>query len=68
MRTPLDRFHSDPVFATLVRVFLREFESQDKAGAGLTPSEVREASSLAWQFYLERNAYPIVAVEYKPYD
>lgn len=59
MLTPLERYHSDPLFHRLVRVLYREFAdgAEMQSGAGLTPSEVREACSLAWQFYSDFNFY-----------
>ena len=58
MRTPVERYQTDPVFHHLVQVYVREFQKADSTGAGLTPTEIREASSLAWQLYLERHALP----------
>lgn len=50
---------TDPVFAALVHSFHAMFEQHCGTGAGITPSEVREASGLAWQLYIERHPYPI---------
>ena len=58
MRTPAERYKEDPVFYALVSTFYREFVRADASGAGLTPTEVREASSFAWQMYAERNVMP----------
>lgn len=52
---PAERYRRDPHFHYLVDVLYREFERCDHGGAGLTPTEVREASALAWQRYAERH-------------
>jgi hypothetical protein len=57
--TPAERARSDPHFARLVTMFAHEFENCDQAGAGLTPSEIREASAYAWQLYIERHPHPL---------
>jgi len=62
MMTPVDRYRTDPVFATLVNMFASEFSKCNQSGAGLTPTEIREASSLAWQMYCERNMSPVLSV------
>lgn len=59
MMTPQERLRTDPVFSMLVRQFTLLFEAHCGSGAGITPSEIREASGLAWQIYLERHALPI---------
>ena len=62
MMTPLERYHTDPYFRMLVTMFRIEFEKCDASGAGLTPTEVREASSFAWQQYAERTMKPSVFI------
>jgi hypothetical protein len=59
MRTPQERMKEDPVFAALVHSFFDMFARHCGSGAGITPSEVREASGLAWQMYIERHPEPI---------
>jgi hypothetical protein len=54
-----NRMHNDPVFATLVKSMYDIFETTCGTGAGVTPTEIREASGLAWQIYVERHAEPI---------
>jgi hypothetical protein len=49
-----ERYKTDPYFHQLVDLFLHQFMESHESGAALTPSEVREASSLAWQIYIER--------------
>lgn len=63
MRTPQERLKSDPVFAALVQQFTYLFAHHCGSGAGLTPSEIREASGLAWQIYMERHPNPILVTE-----
>ena len=59
-----DRYHNDPYFHTLVQMFYREYVKVGQfGGAGLTPTEVREASGLAWQMYVERHALPMLIKE-----
>ncbi len=61
---PAERCKRDPVFAALVAAFEGMFRQHCGTGAGITPSEIREASGFAWQRYMERNAVPpIVFVE-----
>lgn len=61
MQTPLERYRADPVFRQLVDMFRNMFETHCHAtGAGLTPTEVREASGLAFQIYMERHGHPIM--------
>jgi hypothetical protein len=64
--TPLERYKTDATFAALVRNFYDMFQHHCGTGAGITPSEVREASGLAWQMYVERNAVGIPVI--KPPD
>ena len=57
------RYQTDATFHALVNMFVNLFEHHCGSGAGVTPSEVREASGLAWQIYSERHgdwprAYP----------
>lgn len=54
-----ERFRTDPMFRALVMACLGLFESHLGSGAGVTPSEIREASGLAWQLYHERHVSPI---------
>jgi hypothetical protein len=54
-----ERYKNDPTFHALVQMFLHLFESQLGSGAGVTPSEIRDASGLAWQLYHERHVDPI---------
>lgn len=61
-RTPRERMDTDPVFRTLVYSFYSMFEQHCGSGAGITPSEIREASGYAWQMYLERHSIPIPIV------
>ena len=49
-----ERYLNDPVFHALVQTMLKVFEAHCGSGAGITPSEIREASGLAWQMYYER--------------
>lgn len=58
--TPIERYHTDPNFTYLVRSFIRMFEQSTSSGAGYTPSEIREASGLAWQFYMEQHPSPLL--------
>ena len=60
MRTARERYESDPHFRMLVSVFYREFSNFNASGAGLTPSEIREASGFAWQMYMERHPSPLL--------
>lgn len=56
-----ERYQHDSVFHALVQMFYREYEKiENYGGAGLTPTEIREASGLAWQMYYERNASPLL--------
>lgn len=57
---PAERYKRDPIFAAMVQAFLDMFQRYHGSGAGITPTEVREASGLAWQIYLER--YPDVPI------
>lgn len=59
MMTAAERAETDPVFRMLVHAFYDMFASHCGTGAGLTPSEVREASGYAWQMYVERHSQPI---------
>jgi hypothetical protein len=54
-----ERYLKDPLFSALVASFLHIFETQCGTGAGVTPSEIREASGYAWQLYHERRVDPI---------
>ena len=54
-----ERFKTDPLFATLVTSFRQMFEQYCGSGAGITPTEIREASGLAWQIYAETHPAPI---------
>lgn len=58
--TPAERAKVDPTFHFLVRSFYDMFERQCGSGAGVTPSEIREASGYAWQLYAERHPPSIV--------
>lgn len=62
---PAERYKNDPVFHQLVHSFYAMFEDYCGSGAGITPSEIREASGYAWQRYIERHPFPIL-VEYLP--
>lgn len=64
--TPLERYKQDPTFATLVDMLVREFVRCDHSGAGLTPTEVRQAAALAWQIYQERHAHPLMILKEGP--
>lgn len=63
MMTPQERVRVDPVFAVLVRSMHDLFERHCGTGAGITPSEVREASGLAWQMYAERHVEPLLVLD-----
>ncbi len=58
MMTPKERMATDPVFHALVKTMYDLFENYCTSGAGITPSEIREASGFAWQIYAEHNAMP----------
>lgn len=60
--TPQERYRQDPLFASLVQMFYHVFASYCGTGAGVTPTEIREASGLAWQQYAERHAQPIMVL------
>jgi len=60
MMTPKERMQSDPNFHFLVRHFYNLYEHHCGSGAGITPSEIREASGYAWQLYVERHPSPLV--------
>lgn len=62
MRTPAERLETDPYFARLVLMLHAEFEKCDQSGAGLTPTEVRDACSLAWQMYYERHQRELMII------
>jgi hypothetical protein len=60
MMTPAERYREDPFFHSLVSMLYHEFERCDSGGAGLTPTEVRQAAAFAWQIYCERHAHPLL--------
>lgn len=53
--TAAERYQHDPFFRQLTDMLYYQFERCDQGGAGLTPTEVREACALAWQRYRERH-------------
>lgn len=59
MMTPRERYLADPHFHLLVDLFIGIFEEHCGSGAGVTPTEIREASGLAWQSYVERHPSPL---------
>lgn len=58
--TLAERYQSDPYFHRLVDMLVHEFGMSTLSGAGLTPTEVREAAGFAWQIYAERNPHPLM--------
>ena len=61
--TPAERAKSDPTFSFLVKHFYALYEQNSGSGAGITPSEIREASGYAWQLYAERHPAPLLLKE-----
>ena len=62
MMTAAERCQSDPYFSMLVKMFYGLFQEHNGSGAGITPSEIREASGYAWQLYIERHAQPLMII------
>lgn len=60
--TPMERYRSDPYFHQIVDMFIRQFETSTGSGAGITPTEVRDAAGLAWQIYYERHSSPMIPI------
>ena len=63
MKTAEERFRTDPLFAAIVNQMYAMFNEYCGSGAGITPSEIREASGFAWQMYAERNIAPIPVIQ-----
>lgn len=57
--TAAERYRQDPTFHMLVDQLGLLFEKHCGSGAGITPTEIREAAGLAWQLYAERHALPV---------
>lgn len=67
MKTVQERVKEDSVFAAMVHSFYDMFNRYCGTGAGITPSEVREASGYAWQLYMERHPSPSYIIR-EPFD
>jgi len=58
----MERYHNDPTFHAITDMLRNLYEQHCGSGAGITPSEIREASGLAWQMYAERNLVPSILI------
>lgn len=67
MMTPQERLKNDPVFSALVQQFIYTYSHFHNTGAGITPSEIREASGLAWQIYMDRAGFDLPKIELPGY-